>query len=226
LNRCYLIGVQITLRDQTVILYTFGDSILDCGWYNEFGLNVGQLLVKNNDALFPEFRGRDLSVHFKARLVHRAVDGATVKDLPKQTRGIDAEARAIAILTIGGNDILQSLGNPRGLATFENDLAGFVDALPIRPIVLGNVYDPSMGDDANNFLGVPVAPVRAMHARINAAIASVAQQYGRLVDLHAHFLTGDTSWFSQTIEPSLRGASEVRHCFLPVVLDALATAHR
>jgi hypothetical protein len=216
----------MTLRDQTVILYTFGDSILDCGWYNEFGLNVGQLLVKNNDALFPEFRGRDLSARYNARLVHRAVDGATVRDLPNQVAGIVGDARVIAILTIGGNDILQVLGSSRHLATFEDDLARFVRALPTRPVILGNVYDPSMGDDANNFLGVPVAPVRAMHARTNAAIASVAQQYGRLVDLHAHFLTGDSSWFSQTIEPSLRGASEVRRCFLPVVLDALATAHR
>jgi lysophospholipase L1-like esterase len=209
-----------------VTLYTFGDSILDCGWYNELGINVGQLLVKNHEALFPEFRGQDLSTHYEARLMHRAVDGATVTDLPRQARRIDGNGRAIAILTIGGNDILQALRNPRALATFEDDLARFVGTLPIRPVLLGNVYDPSLGDDANNFLGVPVAPVRAMHARTNASIASVAQQYGQLVDLHAHFLTGDPTWFTRTIEPSLRGASEVRRCFLPVVLDALTTARR
>jgi hypothetical protein len=44
---------------------------------------------------------------------------------------------------------------------------------------------------------------------------SPASRYGVLVDLHAHFLTGDPSWFTRTIEPSLRGASEVRRCFLP-----------
>jgi hypothetical protein len=212
--------------DRTVTLYTFGDSILDCGWYNEFGLNVGQLLVKNDDALFPEFRGRDLSAHYEARLVHRAVDGATVKDLPKQAGGIVDYEQAIAILTIGGNDILHAFWDRQGLTTFEDDLARFVSALPIRPVVLRNVYDPSMGDDDNNFLGVPVVPVSTMHAGINAAITSIGRRYGHLVDLHAHFLTGDKSWFSQTIEPSLWGASEVRRCFLPVVLDALATAHR
>jgi len=31
-----------------VTLYTFGDSILDCGRYNEFGVHPGQLLVQNN----------------------------------------------------------------------------------------------------------------------------------------------------------------------------------
>ena len=36
----------------------------------------------------------------------------------------------------------------------------------------------------------------------------------KLADLHAHFLTGDPSWYTQTIEPSLVGASEVRRVFL------------
>jgi acyl-CoA thioesterase I len=39
-----------------------------------------------------------------------------------------------------------------------------------------------------------------------------------LIDLHAHFLTGDPSWFTQIIEPSLQGASEIRRCFLHEVL--------
>jgi len=41
-----------------------------------------------------------------------------------------------------------------------------------------------------------------------------------LVDLHAHFLTGDPSGFTQTIEPSLTGASEIRCCFLRAILDS------
>ncbi|HEX5749153.1 MAG TPA: hypothetical protein VFZ09_23120 [Archangium sp.] len=34
-----------------------------------------------------------------------------------------------------------------------------------------------------------------------------------LIDLHAHFLGGEASWFTSTIEPSPRGASEVRRCY-------------
>jgi hypothetical protein len=60
---------------------------------------------------------------------------------------------------------------------------------------------------------------------VNAAIAAVALRHGQLVDLHAHFLTGDPSWFTWTIEPSLRGASEVRRCFLPFVFRALGMAN-
>ena len=59
-------------------LYTFGDSILDAGWYNDRGLDPGQLLIRNDDELFPEFRGQNLSSHGPVRLEHRAVDSATV----------------------------------------------------------------------------------------------------------------------------------------------------
>ena len=46
----------------------------------------------------------------------------------------------------------------------------------------------------------------------------MAARHGTLVDLHAHFLTGDRSWFEMNIEPSLTGASEVRRCFLDKIL--------
>src|SRR5215216_7107963 len=60
-------------------LFTFGDSILDCRWYNDAGIDPGQLLVSNDDEHFPEFRGHDLSSRSPVRLEHRAVDGATIE---------------------------------------------------------------------------------------------------------------------------------------------------
>jgi len=33
-------------RTQMLTVYTFGDSILDCGRYNQFGIHPGQLLVR------------------------------------------------------------------------------------------------------------------------------------------------------------------------------------
>jgi acyl-CoA thioesterase I len=59
---------------------------------------------------------------------------------------------------------------------------------------------------------------RANHRRVNEVLAAAAAQHGEVVDLHAHFLTGDPSWYVHTIEPSMRGASEVRRAFLPKVL--------
>ncbi|MDP9353290.1 MAG: SGNH/GDSL hydrolase family protein [Chloroflexota bacterium] len=200
-------------------IYTFGDSILDCGRYNEYGVTPGELLVSNDDRLFPEFRGRDLSAGGAARLVHRAQDGATVEDLPFQSRGLEVQGDSVALLTIGGNDLLTGLvvDQGPGVAAFAEALDSFVSALPIRPVLLGNVYDPTFGDDSRNFLGVDPDLARTNHERVNEAIARTAGRYGRLVDLHAHFLTGDPSWFTSTIEPSLIGASEVRRAFLRAI---------
>ena len=201
-------------------LYSFGDSILDCGYYNQFGVTPGQLLVRNDDRLFPEFRGQDLSSRGPAQLVHRAQDGATIANLPGQARGLRVEGRSAALLTIGGNDLLQGLvlDYGPGIDAFAAALDDFARRLPIRPLLVGNVYDPTFGDDRQNFLGIDPATARANHRRVNAAIADVADRYGALVDLHAHFLRGDPSWFTQIIEPSLQGASEVRRCFLPHLL--------
>ena len=197
-------------------LCTFGDSVLDCARYNERGVDPGHLLVRNDDALFPEFAGRDLSARGAVRLEHRAVDGATVDDLAAQARGLDRIDGSVAIVTIGGNDLLRGLAADAGpgLARFQATLTRFVRELPVERIVLGTVYDPTFGDDARNFLGVPAGVARANHRRVNAVIRDLAARHGGLADLHAHFLRGDPSWFTRTIEPSLIGASEVRRAFL------------
>lgn len=206
----------------TFTLYTFGDSILDAGGYNEAGIDPGQLLVRNDDRRFPEFRGRDLASRGPARLEHHAVDGATVDDLPRQARGLAPSEPGAAILTIGGNDLLRGLlaDDGPGIERFAAALDAFLRDLPIRPVFVGNVYDPTFGDDARDFTGVDPALARANHRRVNAALAAAGTRYGALADLHAHFLTGDPSWFAYTIEPSLRGASEVRRVFLPLLLGA------
>ena len=203
-------------------LYTFGDSILDCGRYNEHGVHPGQLLVRNDDRLFPGLRGQDLSTHGQARLEHRARDGATVDGLPSQARGLRVDGLGAAILTVGGNDLLRGLkvDTGPGMAAFAAAVDAFVRELPVRPVFIGNVYDPSGGNDANNFLGIDPRITRTNHRRLNAVLAEIAARYGTLADLHAHFLTGDLSWFTSTIEPSMRGASEVRRVFLPLVLGA------
>ncbi len=197
-------------------VYTFGDSILDCARYNEFGVHPGQLVVRNDDRLFPEFKGQDLLSRGPARLEHRARDGATVEGLPSQARGLRVEGRSVALLTIGGNDLLTGLIADRGsgIDAFTRSLERFLEALPVRPVLIGNVYDPTFGDDSRNFLGVDPALGRGNHRRVNEALAALAARYGKLVDLHEHFLGGDPSWYTLTIEPSLRGASEVRRCFL------------
>jgi acyl-CoA thioesterase I len=199
------------------MLFTFGDSVLDCAHYNSHGLHPGRLIVRNDDALFPEFKGKDLMSRGPAQLQHHAVDGSTVDDLPGQLRNVaKPRGEAAALLTIGGNDLLRGLAadSGPGLKSFAQALERFVRGLPVRPVLLGTVYDPTFGDDARNFLAIDARIARANHRRVNDTIAATAARYGRLVDLHAHFLQGNPSWFVNTIEPSLTGASEVRRAFL------------
>lgn len=200
-------------------VYTFGDSILDCAHYNEQKVDPGHLLVTNDDTLFPEFQGRDLSSKGPARLEHRAYDGSIVDDLPEQVEDLKVEGPSIALITIGGNDLLLTLLDDRGpgIAEFTRKLDAFLQALPIRPVLLGSVYDPTFGNDALNIFGVDPAWGRENHRRVNAALAELAKKYGVLVDLHKHFLKGKPDWYVRTIEPSLTGASEVRRCFLEAI---------
>src|SRR3954454_19680613 len=173
-------------------LYTFGDSILDCRWYNDAGIDPGQLLVRNDDELFPEFRGQDLSSHGPALLEHRAVDGATVDSLPAQARSLPAREKTAAILTIGGNDLLRGLLVDRGpgIAAFATALDAFLRDLPVRPALPGAVYDPRFCDDGLKLRGVDPTLARESGRRVNAVIAVIASTYGTLVDLRAHFLSG------------------------------------
>jgi acyl-CoA thioesterase I len=202
-----------------ITIFTFGDSILDCGHYNEHGVDPGRLLVANDDRLFPEFQGRDLSSRGPARLAHRAIDGSIVDDLPEQADDLVVEGPSMALLTIGGNDLLIGLLDDPGpkIQAFARKLDHFLQSLPIRPVLIGSVYDPTFGDDELNVFGVDSDLGRENHRRVNAILAGLGRSYGAFVDLHAHFLKGEPSWFTQTIEPSLVGASEVRRCFLEAI---------
>lgn len=201
-------------------LCTFGDSILDCGAYNPHGVSPGQLLVRNDDGLFPDFSGRDLAALGPARLEHRARDGSTVDDLPDQAHGLHATGPAIALVTVGGNDLLQAIHRQEelDLGAFCKRLDEFLVRLRIRPVFIGNVYDPTFGDNARSILPGSASRQRAQHRALNEGLAEVAARHGRLVDLHAHFLAGKPDWLVDFIEPSLEGASEIRRCFLPDVL--------
>lgn len=109
------------LLNTSLTFFTFGDSILDCAKYNPHRVAPAPLLARNDDALFPEARGRDLASRgISARLVHRAVDGATTTGLQAQLRGLDLRGQGIA-LVIGG--LHQTLFSPK-LAESNIELRG------------------------------------------------------------------------------------------------------
>ena len=104
----------------------------------------------NDDRLFPEFTSRDLQSRGPAALEHRVVDGATVAGLAPQARGLKPSGNSIALLTIGGNDLICGLaaGAGTGMRAFEAALDAFLKALPIRPVLMDTDHDPTFGDDA------------------------------------------------------------------------------
>jgi hypothetical protein len=210
-------------------LYTFGDSMLDCSHYNGERVSPGTLLVENRDDLFAELRGRDLSSLGPAALAHRARDGAQLPHLSAQWPRRPPPERSCAILTIGGNDLLAGLmwvAPDAERAAFDGWFERYEATLaecPVRKLFVANVYDPTFGrpELERRFSAViDSSLLRARLVRFNQRIAESAARVGATcVDVYSHFLKGDPSWIVQEIEPSLRGASEVRRAFLPAVLE-------
>jgi len=112
------------------------------------------------------------------------------------------------MVSIGGNDLIQALPglSDAELEAFPRLVRGALERLAHAKLFVANVYDPSFGDDFNNFLDVDPATARRAHRRVN------------------HFLSGEPSWFTRQIEPSLTGASEVRRVFLDAILRTNAAA--
>jgi lysophospholipase L1-like esterase len=182
-------------------LYTFGDSVLDSSAYS--GATAGDLIAER----------------LTLDLRHHASDGATSGDLDAQWDAC-AKEPGMALVSIGGNDFLVGQGmTTRALALLRERLGSLLARLEAVGIVayVTKVYDPSFGSDESEVLPIPRevrASVRRNYDELNAAIAEVvAQRHATLVDLRAHFLAGDPTWYTQGIEPSARGAHEVAAAF-------------
>lgn len=211
-------------------LYTFGDSMLDCSHYNDDLVAPGALLCENRDDLFPEFAGEDLQSLGvgPVTLAHRARDGAVLHGLRAQFPRKSQPDHACAVITIGGNDLLQGLlfvPEQRRDAVWGDWFRDFEAAIaecPVRTRFVGTVYDPTFRDPATEArwgFGDAAEFLRARLVSFNEQLCERAQRAGAIpVDIHGHFLSGDPSWVVQEIEPSVRGASEVRRAFLHPVL--------
>lgn len=157
-------------------------------------------------------------------------DGATTADilahqLPRVER---SEEPTLVTLTAGGNDMLLVLEDesatpvPGMVGRLERILEGIRDRLPNATIVVGTVYDPSNG---TRDIGYGRMDVQAgWLAEYNEAVRRVARDTpgARLADIHAHFIGHGLSvpeeerwyWRELVVEPSARGASEVRRVWL------------
>jgi len=211
------------------------------------GLGAASLFARNDDAVWPEFAGRDLVTRFSGVESHfLAMDGATTDDvLASQMPAletVEGGADVVVTLTAGGNDLLSLIGaadgtGDAGLQRILRNLHGILDAvrnrLPKAVLLVANVYDPT--DGTGDLEGHRLRPQEMRWLRdYNAGVARVCAVLGaRLIDVHGHFAGHGRSvpaadrwyWTGSLIEPGVAGASELRRLWL-AALDGGAEAAR
>jgi lysophospholipase L1-like esterase len=208
------------------------------------GLGAASLLHQNDDGRWPEFAGRDLATLCPGiRHVDLAEDGATTASVLRlQLPWIpdDLQEPILLTLTAGGNDLVGLLGLSSGslssggfdaarelLESAAKTLGRIVqelrERLPEATLLVGTVYDPS---DGTGNLGDGVARPRELEAlaAFNGRVWEIARGVGAaVVPIHDHFLGHGLTepdeaarwyWRHLVIEPSARGASEVRRLWL------------
>jgi lysophospholipase L1-like esterase len=198
-------------------------------------LGAASLLARNDDQLWPDFRGRDLHTREPSlRFDSITADGATTHTLLGQVDRIrrDDEPTLVTI-TAGGNDLLEFIG--WSAASPAREIAArlrtaVTRVLELRPnslVLIGTVYDPS--DGTNRLPGVPglldheAKWLTEYNELVRQLVASDPRL--RLADIHQHFLGHGLAapeperWYlrESIIEPSARGASEVRRVWLELI---------
>jgi lysophospholipase L1-like esterase len=198
-------------------------------------LGAAALLFRNDDQLWPEFRGRDLQLllprlNFDYERDDLTADGATTESLLRQVERIErAERPTLVTITAGGNDLLGQIGaHGDPVPSIAQRLrAGAARVLELRPhasVLVGTVYDPS--DGTNRLPGYSRKLDREAEwlLRYNDELRRFATTDPRLIlaDIHRHFMghgltiPENEQWYlpESPIEPSARGASEVRRVWL------------
>ncbi len=186
------------------ILALFGDSILDNAPYTR--------PEPDTTAHLQRLLGEDWSVR------RFATDGATMRDVAGQLRGLPDRAE-VAVLSIGGNDaiehieILEQPAANSGMvlehldgiaAAFQGQYAGVVKAVVERAkrVILCTIYEVRLEPPAF------AKRVRVPLAVLNDRIFRTAAKLG-LDILELRSVCTESTDFVQQIEPSAQGAAKI-----------------
>jgi lysophospholipase L1-like esterase len=205
-------------------------------------VGAASLFFRNDDTLWPEFRGHDLRTRFSGiELDDFTADGATTRSLLTQVARVSrSDEPTLATITAGGNDLLGEIGFrgssqdagaggpvPAVSGRLRDAVSQLLERRPNSVVIIGTVYDPS--DGTNRLPGVPQRlDTEAKWLRdYNDAVRQLVKSDPRLrlADIQAHFLGHGLSagererWYlaESIIEPNARGASEVRRLWLDAV---------
>ncbi len=196
-------------------------------------LGAAALLYRNDDLRWPELRGQDL-MHASpdAEFLNLAEDGVMIDDVATEELarlGRDSRDPGILItLTAGGNDLLDALAGGERLDQAVNrimrrytDLVETVrDELPRAALVLTTVYDPTDGTGLlpghDTYGRLPLEHLDRFNDHVRETAAAMPGVV--LADVHRHFLGHGVVapeperwyWRRNLVEPSAKGASEIR----------------
>jgi len=196
-------------------------------------LGAAALLYRNDDLRWPELRGQDL-MHASpdAEFLNLAEDGVMIDDVATEELarlGRDSRDPGILItLTAGGNDLLDALAGGERLDKAVNrimrrytDLVETVrDELPRATLVLTTVYDPTDGTGLlpglDTYGRLPLEHLDRFNDHVREKAAAMPGVV--LADVHRHFLGHGVAapeperwyWRRNLVEPSAKGASEIR----------------
>lgn len=212
------------------------------------GLGAASLLHRNDDERWPSYEGRDLTRRWPGlEHVDLCADGATTVDvLERQLPAVAdrLEDPTLVTLTAGGNDLLALIdplprplawlfgrSSPGGIGAVVRRLEEAVEEVSRRLerglVLVGTVYDPTDGTGRLQGLERPEG-LELLH-ELNQAIRALDGRPGvRAVDIHDHFRGHGVAepdpgkrwyWRHSIIEPSARGAHEVRRLWWEALAD-------
>ena len=205
-------------------------------------LGAASLLYQNDDARWPDEQGGDLVTRYPGiALRNLAGDGATIGEVfgEQLTQLDDSDDATLITLSAGANDLLSAFANkPRAslLERIARDVAEAYELLldavrrsrPNALILVTSLYDPS--DGAGRIPGIleeaGTLPLHVLDG-FNAHLRRLADGTPGVAfaDVHAHFLGHGASadeaerwyWRRSLIEPSARGAHEIRRVWREVL---------
>jgi acyl-CoA thioesterase I len=199
------------------------------GRFSTDKLGAASLLVKNDDQLWPEFRGREL----KIPATDLTADGATTESLLRQVERIaTSDDPTLITITAGGNDLLGHIGSrgpnpaPEIAERLRAAIHRVLEKRPNATILVSTVYDPSDGTnvlDGRGRLDREAEWLKDYNERVRRLVETDRRL--KLADIHRHFLghgltaPENERWYlrESIIEPSARGASEVRRLWLDAI---------
>lgn len=191
------------------------------------------LLYRNHDELWPEFKGRDLVSSGYDVYECLAMDSARMPDVLGSQLPLTDPLSDLITLTIGGNDLLHILATVRDIdqitadaRSLQREYTWMIDRIhhhaPRATIVCSSIFDPTDGTGQLREDGLKV-PIHLLF-ELNDAIARTCgeRSFTKFANIAKHFsghgitAAGDDRWFwkGSVIEPSARGASEIRRVWV------------